>query len=478
MSNAPNSSRYSHYLRELTDKQAAVLDEGEATAGRSLKKRKRGIAVPSRRQGGGASASNEATSAPTAAAAPAAPQHAGSPGPSSGLSQNTNGSEQTGPKARAEFVSKTLNSAVAAQGAEPADTQLDLSDTEMADRSGSDDDNFEDETPKETTYLKRLKHLYARQADTTTQQALLAALETLSQEPKTNRGKRRPKQEESWDQDEDYLCTDSPRHREKQRVALSGYIRLILGQRLKLKDAKSPLPHRPPPEIAAPTTAGFYIKWNESEKSEFNAIAARIVALQVVADYPSLCDLDEIHDMVTLHIKYLRARYRRQTNPVYIAKESQRLRSASAGTRKRTLYNHRLAIINAIPVLARHGRLIETLGLEGTSSDEEDSTRPGVYIIKRRKELSPQLNHMKGQLDLAYSIHFKGPGSKGNQVRKRVEKGLVSNRRFQVEGLPLSCMNPSWLSTLSTLRKDMYHFCDVQYDFTFPEELLQSPEDL
>ncbi|KAG8732658.1 hypothetical protein FRC10_000778 [Ceratobasidium sp. 414] len=442
--NAPNSSRYSHYLQNLADKQAAALDEDEVAAGRSLKKRKRSAAEPPRRQGGGASASNKATSVPATAAASAAPQYMGpsEPGPSSGLSQNANGSEHIGHKARAEFVSKMLKSAAAVQGAplprpshekapQAADVQPHLEDTEMADQSGSDDD-LEGETPRETAYLRRLKHLYARQLDATTQQALLAALETLSRESKSNHGKRRSSQDSSWDQNEEYLCTDGPRHREKQRVALSGYIRLILGQLLKVKDAKSPLPHGPPPEIAAPTAAGFYIKWDESEKSEFNATAARIVALQVVADYPSLCELDEIHDMVTLHTKYL----------------------------------------------SRHGRLIETLGLEGTSSDEEDATRRGVYIIKRRRQLSPQVNHLKGQLDLAYSIHFKGPGSKGNQLRKRVDKDLSSNRRLRVIGLPLSCMNPTWLSTLTDIQKDMYEFRDVQYDFTFPQELLQCPEDL
>ncbi|KAG8696990.1 hypothetical protein FRC08_006802 [Ceratobasidium sp. 394] len=412
---------------------------------------------------------------------------------SAGLSHNINGSENGG---RKEYISRTLDSAVpAGENASNANAPEppapagagSTEDMEMAD--GSDDDNDSDgdtqgETPGETAQLKRLKELYSKQPDKEMQKALLTVLEELSheagEEAYRKKHKRRPKLNTPWDQDEEYVCTDGPLRREKQRVALSGYIRLILGQLLGLKDKKNPLPHGPPPEVAAPTAAAFYVKWNESEKSEFNAIAARIIALRVVADYPSLCDLDEIHDMVTGHIKYLRARYRRQTDPKYMAQESHHLLSSSTGTRKRTLYEHRLRIINAIPALAQHGRLIETLGLEGTSSDEEDLTRGvhGIYVIKRRKQLSSKVNHLKRQLDLAYSIHFKGPGSKGNQLRKRVDTGLVSKRRLRIPGLPTSCMDPGWLATLTDVQKGMYEFRDMKYDFSFPQELLEPPEGL
>lgn len=41
---------------------------------------------------------------------------------------------------------------------------------------------------------------------------------------------------------------------------------------------------------------------------------------------------------------------------------------------------------------------VEALGIEGTSLDEEDSTQPGMYIIKQRKQLSPQVQHLKGSM--------------------------------------------------------------------------------
>ncbi|KAG9097420.1 hypothetical protein FS749_006333 [Ceratobasidium sp. UAMH 11750] len=481
-------SKYAEHLQALANQQEKI------STGRPEKKRKREGTTAPRTQAANNGSTSKTRPTPSNT-------HSAAPGLPSGLSQNINRSENGGRQAREEFVSKTLNSATStAEGAShqnipqpPAPTNNDdPSDAEMANRSNSDDDgdgnsNSDDdtqgETPRETACLKQLKDLYSKHPDKTTQKALLTVLQELSCKAKEEErwkkhGKRRSNRDAPWDQDGEYVCTDTPWHREKQRVALSGYIRLILGQLLGLKDKKSLLPHGPPPEVATPTAAAFYVKWDESEKSEFNATAARIVALKVVADYPSLCELDEMHDMVTCHIKYLRARYRRQTDPRYIAQESQRLLLSSAGTRKRTLYYHRLRIINAIPALAQHGRLIEMLGLEGMSSDEEDRTRDvrGIYVIKRRKQLSSQVNHLKRQLDLVYSIHFKGPGSKGNQLRKRVDTGLVSKRRFKVPSLPLSCMDPGWLATLTDVQRGMYEFCDMKYDFSFPEELLQPPE--
>ncbi|KAG8721932.1 hypothetical protein FRC09_007107 [Ceratobasidium sp. 395] len=404
------------------------------------------------------------TSAPdtTAKSTTAQPTNSSDHGPSSGLSQNVNGSEHTGRRAREEFVSETLKSAVASQGpappaganpgetsqpSDPTGAQPSAEDTEMADLSDQydSDDELEGETSGETAYLRQLKILYAQHSDKATQQALLAVLEKLSEESNARRGrgerdKRRTGRDSPWDQDEEYHCTDGPRHRGERRTALSGYTRVILGQLLGVKNAKCPLPHGPPPEVAAPTAANFYIKWNESEKLEFNAIAARIVALQVVGDYPSLCELDEMHDMATMHIKYLRARYRRQTNPEYIAKEPQRLRAASANTRKRTLYAQRLRVIDAVPALRRHGRLFETLGLEGTSSDEEDPNNCGVYLIKQRKQLARPVEDLKRQVDQTRGVHF------------------------------------AWLASLTDIQKQMYEFWDMEYQFTFPMEMLKSPE--
>jgi hypothetical protein len=80
------------------------------------------------------------------------------------------------------------------------------------------------------------------------------------------------------------------------------------------------------------------------------------------------------------------------------------------------------------------------------------------------------------QLDLAYVIHFKGPGTRGNQVRKRVDTGLISGRRFKIHGLPVSCLDPGWLITQTDVQKRMLGLVEMEYDFSFPTELLENPE--
>ncbi|KAG8699893.1 hypothetical protein FRC08_005047 [Ceratobasidium sp. 394] len=510
-------SRYALRLKEIADQQAChislwgarlltvfqaasqPLNTDEIKVGRKLKRKR--VAKYAR----GAGTTNP-TAGQVSTTAPNPPGSSGllQPGLASGLSQNTNGSERSGRKAQEEFVSQTIRSA--SNGASSSTTasgppvveEDKEEDTEMADQDdeggsegeggskdegGSEDEEpIQGETPGETTHLERLKFLYTQQPNKTAQKALLAILEELARQADSE-GKRRSKrhkgntgQSSGWDQNDDYLCTDAPQQREKQRIALSGYIRVIIWQLLKLSGKKAILPPGPPLEVAAPTPAAFYIKWDESEKLEFNVTAARIVAIQIVQEYPSLCSLDETHDMVTCHFKYLCTRYRRQTLLNYIAKELDRRRACSARTWKQTLYDHRRQIINAVPALGRHGRLIKTLGLEGTSSDEEDPARPGIYIVKRHKQLSSQVQLLKQKLDQAWSIHFKGPGSKGNQSRKRVDTDLVSKQRLNVAGLPLSCMDPSWLAKLTDVQRDMHKFREMQYDFAFPKELLQSPE--
>jgi hypothetical protein len=44
----------------------------------------------------------------------------------------------------------------------------------------------------------------------------------------------------------------------------------------------------------------------------------------------------------------------------------------------------------------QHARLIETLGIDGTSSDEEAPDRKGVFLIKRRRQIDESVHHLKG----------------------------------------------------------------------------------
>ncbi|QRV96141.1 hypothetical protein RhiJN_24159 [Ceratobasidium sp. AG-Ba] len=430
-----------------------------------------------------------------------------------GPSHNVYGSERTGRKAQEEFVKETLSEAAASQErrtsnafpgapqgeqgspAEQAEETQDKSgfeptsddhDTDMENESSLDEsESDEEEIGYDSAFLDRLKKLYRQQPTKEMKEAILAMLDRLcdaqgdknSHSKRFNRHVRKSQNDSNWTQDPDFVITDGPRRRDHDRVVLSGYIRVVVDELLKIKNT-SRLPPGPPPEVAAPTAVAFYIKWDESQTSEFNTVAARIVAKRVLKDWPTLFDMENVFEMATGHIKYLRACYRRQTIPEVAAKEPERHFSVNSRSRKHTLYQHRLKIIKAIPALSKHGKLIEHLGIDGTSSDEE-TARKGVYSVRRKKQLSSKVQHLKrwASLDQAYAIHFKGPGSKGNQLRRRVDAGLVSKRRFRITGLPKSCMDPTWLATLTDVQKDLLEFNkELEYDFSFPVELLEIPE--
>ncbi|KAG8714470.1 hypothetical protein FRC11_008346 [Ceratobasidium sp. 423] len=282
-----------------------------------------------------------------------------------------------------------------------------------------------------------------------------------------------------WEQDKPHNIAPVVKHREVERNALLGYIRFLVYSFLGRQGPSDPLPPAPPEtEILAPTAKAFFIRWYESELSLFNQTAARIVADQVLADMPgikSFMTLDEIQELVTAHIIYLKACWTRQNDPNCESKEARRLRRCSADTRKRTLYSHRVAVLETIPGLERHTRLIAALGIDGTSSDEEDPKTKGVYIIHCRVPLSEQVTHLKRQLDQVYAVHFKGPGSRGNPARIRVDRGLKSKRPFLIKGLPDTCFDPGSLMLLTPLQQQMLEMRRLDYDFSFPNELLEAP---
>ncbi|KAG8724582.1 hypothetical protein FRC09_016911 [Ceratobasidium sp. 395] len=298
-----------------------------------------------------------------------------------------------------------------------------------------------------------------------------AASDVDMEPPKTNPRKAVPKRQPTqWKQEAAYDCPAGRRARDPTRLLILAILAL-LGR----KNRKELLPDGPPDNIAAPSEAMFYVKWTESEKSEFNRIAAGIVANKVMKDWPALCpeeDRDTIQDMAIQHIRFLIKLFKRQRLPSNDPKELTRRLNCSADTRKRTLFEQRLKVVSSIDELKIHRQLIVELGIDGTSSDEEDPQNPGKYLVKRRKELSNQVRELKQKIDLVYKQHYKSAGSRGSQVCNRVPSGKVSTRQFRVKNLPKSVMSKKWLSTLTEAQIALWEFNDYEYDFSFPDELL------
>ncbi|KAG9074889.1 hypothetical protein FS749_013499 [Ceratobasidium sp. UAMH 11750] len=292
----------------------------------------------------------------------------------------------------------------------------------------------------------------------------------------------------NWDQSVPSTEPAGRQHRVARRILICEAICENINKLLKReKKKKDPLPPPPPDEIRYPTIENFGIRWEEMEKSLFNQMAATIVFEQVCknwqADPLTKSELEELPAMASEHIRYLCRTWKDSQRVDAVDFKKAQLLSASAASRRATvgdvvllpqLYESRLKIIDHFPsALNMHRNLIIWLGIAGTSSDQEDPGRKGVFLIKRRPELSSQGHILKSKLDLAYMLYCKGPGSKGSAMHTREPLDKVSARPLWVQGLLVTCLSCVWLHTLSKPEREFYQFVRHKYNYAFPDELLK-----
>ncbi|KAG8778634.1 hypothetical protein FRC12_024879 [Ceratobasidium sp. 428] len=285
-----------------------------------------------------------------------------------------------------------------------------------------------------------------------------------------------PPAEETWDQSVPHNDPAGKQAREARRVFISGAIRKTIMQLLKRTDKKQPLPDSPPDEIRYPTENNFGIRWEETHKSIFNRLAADIVFKKVCADWEGDAltpeELKELPAQVSEHVRYLGRTWKTAQHEDAKELKKIQLKKASKASRRATLYESRLKILDRFPrALNMHRMLVTRLGLDGTSSDEEDPVRKGVYLINRRPELSTHVQVLKSKLDLLVKLWIKGPGSKGSQMHVRIPSDNVSTREIDVTGLPITCMSGEWLRKVPKVQREFYRFILHKYNFRVHEKL-------
>ncbi|KAG9098032.1 hypothetical protein FRC06_006906, partial [Ceratobasidium sp. 370] len=285
-----------------------------------------------------------------------------------------------------------------------------------------------------------------------------------------------------WDQTVPCTVSAGRKSRPTLRVQMAQYIRKTLQILLKRPTRTSPLPPLPPDDVRYPTLSNYCIRFDESETSWFNQLAANIAALQVRRDFPGRLPkslADDTLEMVTSHIRYLSRCYKASLKADADELRAARLKRASANSRAHTLFASRLKIIDRFPnSLGKHRALIVHLGIEGTSSDEEEPGPPEQrsYLVRQRIELSSKVKTLKNKLDLAYNLYYKSLGSKGSQMHRRRPSDQPSGRPFMIEGLPITSVSRRWLQTLSKPEREFYEFVPHKYDYSFPDELLRRQE--
>ncbi|CUA72715.1 hypothetical protein RSOLAG22IIIB_10249 [Rhizoctonia solani] len=284
----------------------------------------------------------------------------------------------------------------------------------------------------------------------------------------------------SWDQTIQYDEPAGRQRRARRRILLMALIRETIFKLLSRRSVHDPLPPPPPPGLRVPTLLEFAIRWHEYYKSIFNQLAANIVVQKISIEQSGMLtpeELNELPSMVSSHIKYLCRCYKDQNRDDAEDFNALRLRRCAIGTRKRQLFATRLQVLDRFPKhLGKHRHLIVHLGVDGTSSDEEDPKGSGTYKIKKKPQLSSKVTLLKRDLDQVYQLYFKGPGAKGSQVHRRIPSDINSTRPFTIQGLPLPCISRAWYQELDPAEREFYQFTPHNYDFSFPMSLLNVQE--
>ncbi|KEP46255.1 putative transmembrane protein, partial [Rhizoctonia solani 123E] len=218
----------------------------------------------------------------------------------------------------------------------------------------------------------------------------------------------------TWDQTVEDTRVVEVQKREVARKVVQGYIRITISNLLGRSSIKDRLPPGPPDNIMEPTLQEFYFNWLESVDGEFNSLACELIVQKLLEDWPALFTTEnrkDLRKMVRSHVKYLIKTYARQQAGREDPAECARLLSASANRRRHTTFRQRLAVVEQVPDLQKHKTLLCELGVDGTSSDEEDPDHPGLYQVKRITALGAEVREIKRKLDESYDVLESNQGS-------------------------------------------------------------------
>ncbi|KAK7436349.1 hypothetical protein VKT23_019197 [Stygiomarasmius scandens] len=142
--------------------------------------------------------------------------------------------------------------------------------------------------------------------------------------------------------------------------------------------------------------------------------------------------------------------------------------------RKADLFTRRLNIVKTVEELNRHRDIIERLGIDGMSEDEEVARLPYIreYHVRYPRWRSHQLGRFLHTLDLVYDLKKQDLGHpRGNQPHLRKRPQNLADPRNYLEGnfvpdLPRDAYEERWLESKSERekchrvrpREEQYHF--------------------
>ncbi|PBK87382.1 hypothetical protein ARMGADRAFT_939041 [Armillaria gallica] len=207
-------------------------------------------------------------------------------------------------------------------------------------------------------------------------------------------------------------------------------------------------------------------------KSRYNKLVAFVFVkhlLEKVLEPPILDADQQTKDrflaMFWSHLTYLQTQYRARNITQQEIKELHR--KEARYQRKRTvcclLFHRRRDTIKSRPELLPHLPFMDSLGVDGTSSDEEEHIiRDDGATVVRYKIIVPwwrakEVERFLQKIDMVYFMVKEAQNRGGSILRQRMRPSETSQSEVNVavRRLPKNAYNDAWLGTMNPLLRDI-----------------------
>ncbi|RPD56981.1 hypothetical protein L226DRAFT_449457, partial [Lentinus tigrinus ALCF2SS1-7] len=220
------------------------------------------------------------------------------------------------------------------------------------------------------------------------------------------------------------------------------------------------------------TAKKFRIDIHGTPASEWNTSATEVFVRDFLTVPQHTCrNRKKVHAMFRSHFKTLQRHFRKgrsKDKGKGKGKEGDRSDMGDRYQRKYNLFQRRHAIVSRYHVLHPHIKILQRLGVNGMSSDEEEEDAPFVrYRVLVKPWRSEAVTKFLRALDALHRRYRKtgGSGSKrGSRPRLRYVYSEKSTSK-EVRRLPINAYSEDWYREQKGLRRDEIAARPTPYNF-------------
>ncbi|KAI0648927.1 hypothetical protein C8Q79DRAFT_904310 [Trametes meyenii] len=212
--------------------------------------------------------------------------------------------------------------------------------------------------------------------------------------------------------------------------------------------------------------------------SEWNQSATRVFVDDFIRCGYACQDHAKITTMFQRHFRTIQRHYQRLSNgsmPADVG-PSDDDKVHSKYQRRYTLFQRRYKTCLWYTATQRHIRILQRLGVDGMSSDEEDTASPfPCYHVSHKPWRAHAVTRFLRVLDALYRRRRsrQGQGSRrGAQPRLRFQSSNVSSQATAVHGLPRNAYDSNWLTARTAVEIEDLNIDETQYDFSHHADVL------